>query len=312
LDARVRDAALAFLSSLSGGQVAAAHHDPDDPLRRVWQYTPGPRHGLALEDMDDAQRSAALALLDSALSASGAATAHGVIALEWVLRALEEEAGRPGAERRNPGHYWFNVYGDPAGTEPWGWQAGGHHLCVHVTCLGDAVASTPLFLGANPARVPHGPREGERLLGAEEELARSFLVGLPGELRERAVVADQAPSDILTGNADRADLAAVPAGIAWSDLDPARRGELEDLLEVYLGRFRVRPAVEPTELTFSWAGSAEPGEGHYYALRAGSFLVEYDNTQNDANHVHTVVRDARRDWGDDLLVRHYRDAHRQL
>jgi Protein of unknown function (DUF3500) len=44
-------------------------------------------------------------------------------------------------------------------------------------------------------------------------------------------------------------------------------------------------------------------------VRAGDLLLEYDNTQNDANHVHTVWRDRRRDWGEDLLAAHYHRAH---
>jgi hypothetical protein len=67
--------------------------------------------------------------------------------------------------------------------------------------------------------------------------------------------------------------------------------------------------VHPEEATFAWLGSTQPRDPHYYAVRAGSVLVELDNTQDGANHVHTVLRDVRRDWGEDLLAEHYRRSH---
>ncbi|WP_308249378.1 DUF3500 domain-containing protein [Nocardioides jiangsuensis] len=305
----MREAAESFLSVLSDGQRDVATYPFDGAERTTWAYTPGPRGGLALADMDAPQRAAALALLEAGLSAGGARTARAVMGLEPVLRALEEAAGRPGYERRDPEHYWFSVFGDPSRTGPWGWRVGGHHVCVHVNAVGDAAATVPLFLGANPARVPDGPQRGLRVLAAEEDRARDLLAALGADERTAALVSPDAPPDIRTGNAVRADIAAVPTGVSWGDLGSAGRAALERLLDVYLGRFRVPPEVDVPALTFAWAGSTTPGEGHYYALRSGTFLVEYDNTQDGANHVHTVVRDVRRDWAVDLLAAHYRTAH---
>jgi hypothetical protein len=60
---------------------------------------------------------------------------------------------------------------------------------------------------------------------------------------------------------------------------------------------------------FAWAGFKEPGKPHYYRLHGPSFFVEYDNTQNNANHIHTVWRDIQDDWGEDLLKQHYKRSH---
>lgn len=307
---RMRAEAQAFLDCLYDEQRDAATYHFTDNERFRWQYTPGPRNGLSLKGMEPAQRERALSLVDAGLSAGGAETVRGIMALEPVLRRLEETQGRPGSERRDPEHYWFSVFGDPASADAWAWRLGGHHLCLHFTVVGEEVAVTPLFFGANPARVPDGPQRGLRLLAAEEDVARALVRGLDEEQRATAVVSPEAPSDILTGNAVRAQVAAAPTGVAYSTLRPDQQRLMVDLLEVYLGRVRERPPVSPERLTFAWAGSTEPGEGHYYALRGEHFLVEYDNTQNGANHVHTVWRDARRDWGEDLLAGHYRDAHR--
>lgn len=305
----MRTEAEAFLGCLASGQRHAATYALADEERYRWEYTPGPRGGLCLADMTAEQRELAMRLLDAGLSETGAETTRGIIALEPVLRLLEQRAGRPGYERRDPGHYWFSVFGDPGG-DAWAWRVGGHHLCLHFTVVGEQVAVTPLFFGANPARVPEGPRAGMRPLAAEEDLARALVRGLDEGQRAQAVVSEEPPADILTGNAVRAEVAAVPTGIGFSALGPDQRRLLTELARVYLGRVRRPPPVSLERLSFAWAGATEPGRGHYYALRAGDLLVEYDNTQNGANHVHTVVRDLRRDWGEDLLAAHYRAAHR--
>jgi hypothetical protein len=298
-----------FLDSLYDEQRAAATYDLADGERHRWQYTPGPRSGLSIAAMEPQQRDHAMGLVDAGLSARGAETARGIMALERVLRALEERSGRRGYERRDPELYWFSLFGSPS-DDAWAWRVGGHHVCLHFTVVGHDVAVTPLFLGANPARVPDGPQEGLRLLAAEEDLARDLVRGLDDDQRATAVVSADAPSDILTRNAVRAEIAAVPSGIGHPALRADQQQLMSRLLEVYLGRVRHRPPVSLEQLTFAWAGSIQPGQGHYYALRGEQFLIEYDNTQNGANHVHTVMRDLDRDWGEDLLAAHYRAAHR--
>ena len=190
---------------------------------------------------------------------------------------------------------------------------------VHVTLADDQViGSTPSFLGANPAVVPSGPQAGFRALGGEETLARTLLAGLTPDERRVAIVDDQAPADILTEHAARADVRSVPIGIAYRDMAPTARADLERLIRHYVDRARPEVAAGEwerivatglDEISFAWAGPDEPGHGHYYAIRGRRFLVEYDNTQNGANHIHAVWRDLDNDWGEDLLARHYATAH---
>jgi hypothetical protein len=278
----------------------------ESPERTRWTYTPGSRPGLALRELGEPTRAAALELLRSALSPAGFASARAVMALEAVLRQLEERAGVPGSGQRHPSHYWFAVFGDPEGEGPWGWRVGGHHLNVHVTVVDGAQVVLPLFLGANPATAP----DGSRSLGEAEDLGRELLVSLDDRQRGRAVLCDEAPSDILTGDATRAELTAVPVGVAFADLAPASQARLAALLDWYAGRADPPATVRTEEATFAWLGSTLPGEPHYYAVRAGRLLVELDNTQDGANHVHTVLRDVDRDWGEDLLSSHYQRSHR--
>ncbi len=300
------EAAAALTDLVPDDQRRALALSWDSPQRVRWQYTPGTRPGLALADMDQVQRDAALALLRTGLSERGFASAWAVMALESVLHDLERSRRRRGYERRHPLHYWFAVFGDPEGSRPWGWRVGGHHVCVHATVVGSSSVVLPLFLGANPAVAP----DGSRALPEEEDLARELVVSLDEAQRARAVLSGEPPSDILTGNATRADLSAVPSGIAYAELDTGQQARLAALLDWYAGRSDPAALVVPEEATFAWLGGTDPGEPHYYALRAGSLLVELDNTQDGANHVHTVVRDVRRDWGEDLLAAHYADEHR--
>jgi hypothetical protein len=300
----MRELAQRWLALLGDHQRAVASYSFDDAERFRWQYTPGPRGGLFLDAMTAEQADAAMALLESGLSAGAFAKARGIMALEPVLRSIERWMGRRGWERRETGHYWFSVFGSPD-DEAWAWRVGGHHLCVHVTVVGSAVASLPLFLGANPATAP----DGSRVLGEEEDLGYALLGSLSPDQRAVAVVSEQAPPDILTGNEVRASLAAVPTGISYDDLTAGQRDHLSRLVGAYTGRPAGVVPVALGSASFAWLGSTRPGEGHYYAVRADDLLIELDNTQDGANHVHTVVRDVERDWGEDLLAAHYRSSH---
>ena len=312
-------AARAWLGGLDATQRAAAVFPFDTNERFVWAYTPGTREGLALRDMRTGQRAAANRIVQASLSERTAGEVASVIALETVLGALERDGGRGGWTRRDPELYWFAVFGEPDVRAPWSWRVGGHHVAVNVTLAdGQVIGSTPSFLGANPAVVPTGSQAGFRALAGEEALARTLLAGLTPDERRVAIVNDRAPADILTEHAARADVRSIPIGIAYRDLALTARADLERLIRHYVDRARPEVATGEWEriataglddVTFAWAGPEEPGHGHYYAIRGPRFLVEYDNTQNGANHIHAVWRDLDNDWGEDLLATHYATAH---
>jgi hypothetical protein len=312
-------AVLAWLDSLDQPQRARATFSFEDDERYVWAYTPGTRQGLALGDMRPDQRDGAMAIVASALSSRAAGEVGAIMALETILGGLERADGRAGWIRRDPELYWFAVFGTPGAMSPWSWRVGGHHVAVHVTVLGDRViGATPSFLGANPAVVPSGPAAGTRTLTGEETLARALLSALTAAERRAAVIDGVAPADILTGIGRHADLRSVPIGIRHANLGPQRQAALERLIRHYVGRARDEVATASWErilaaglgdAMFAWAGSDAPGRGHYYAVRGPTFVIEYDNTQNGANHIHAVWRDLGADWGEDLLLAHRTAAH---
>ena len=316
---RMAEAATTLLAALSPTERAAACFPFAGDERYHWHYTPGPRNGLRLKDMVPAQRAAATALFDAALSLRGAHQARQIIAHEIILREAERLTGESIGADRDPELYYFSVFGDPAGAEPWAWRANGHHLALHFTVVdGDVVAPTPLFFGANPAEVRHGAAVGQRILAEEEDLARALLASLEPAHKAVAVVGPASPGDILTRNERIADPGAIPRGIRFALLGGEQRAQMVTLIRHYCGRAahdlsdnawaRIE-AAGLDALTFAWAGGEARGEAHYYAITGPTFLIEYDNSQNDANHVHTVWRDLTNDWDLDVLAHHYAVEH---
>ena len=300
-----------FLASLDEGQRAKAQFALADAERLNWHFIPRERKGISFKEMTQAQRAKAHELLRQGLSAGGLAKTTSIIELENVLR---EMGGNPNV--RDPELYFFSVFGKPSEREPWGWRFEGHHLSLNYTFAnGDVVATAPAFMGANPAEVRSGSKQGLRALAPEEDLARALVVSLTQAQRSVAIISAEAPRDIVTmNNLDISPL--TPAGIAIAQLDGSQREKLVRVIDEYLDRMQGAIARERrvrlqrsdiNQITFAWAGSIERGAPHYYRIQGPTFLIEYDNTQNNANHVHSVWRDFNRDFGRDILREHYRE-----
>ena len=306
----------------------------DDPARTEWAYRPTANPGASFGGFDAEQRVALFALLGTGLSLAGLARVSAVMALEPVLDHLEGSSRKP---VRDLGRYSFAVWGEPGDEGAWAWRFEGHHVSVHVTVLhGEVVGTTPFFLGANPALVEAGGHVVTRPCGAEEDAARALLGALDADQRQAAILHPEAPPDIVLGNlpavpdtaepdtdddrrhALRFDLDA-PRGIAAAALDWRQRRSLAELVDVYLDRLapelaalerrRFDAAGGVSGLWFAWAGSERPKEPHYYRLQGPSMVIEYDDAQDGANHVHAVWRDPARDFGHDPLRAHLERDH---
>jgi len=191
-------------------------------------------------------------------------------------------------------------------------------LMESITVVAEAhLACVPLFFGANPAEVRHGQEKGLRILSVEEDLARGLLGQLTPDQRRVAIVDPQAPDDILTKNYRAIQPGMAPQGLAFGDMAQASREQLVRLIRHYVDRSAGEMAANAWRdiehagldpVTFAWAGPQEPGHGHYYAVVGSTFLIEYDNTQDGANHVHSVWRDFTNDFGGDVLAEHYAES----
>jgi len=306
-------AAEALLAGLTPEQRAEVRFELGDGERSNFHFIPRERRGVPLKAMSQPQRALARALLETGLSRRGVETADTIMSLEQVLFDMGHNP-----RARDPERYYFSVFGEPGSERPWGWRMEGHHLSLNFTVVeGAPVAWAPAFFGANPAHVRSGPRAGVRALASEEDLARALVSSMSAEQRAVAIVAAEAPAEMITEARERVEPLS-PPGIRYPELRAAQRGQLEELLGLYLSRMAPelaagrRAAIEDAGLesvTFGWAGVLEVGGPHYYRIQGPSFLVEYDNTQDGANHVHTVWRDFAGDFGRDLLREHYREAH---
>ena len=304
------EAAHNFLAALSPEQKSKATFDFKDDERKNWHFIPKTRKGLPFKELSPAQNRLAYALLGSGMSQRGFMKATTIMSLEQIL--LELEAGR--GPTRDPELYFISIFGKPGTTDTWGWRVEGHHLAVNMTLAGGKeISATPSFFGSNPAEIKEGPRKGLRVLAGEEDLARQLVKSLNDEQKKTAIYTNVAPKDIITG-AERKIKALEQTGLSAAKMTAPQKEMLQALIKEYVYRYRpevadadlkkIRDAGVP-KIYFAWAGGLERGEGHYYRAQGPTFLMEYDNTQNNNNHIHAVWRDFENDFGEDLLRKHY-------
>ena len=310
--AKMRESVERFVAALPEKSRAQAMRPFEDRDRLDWHYIPRSRNGIALKELDPAGREAVHGLLRSALSASGYRKAVNIIELELVLREIETFGWM-----RDPERYHVTVYGVPDRARRWGWRFEGHHLSLNFTLAGDKMAvDTPSFFGANPATVAGGPKKGLRALSEEHDAGWALLESLGEAQRREAVFEARTYGDIVTGNRDKVEPLDA-AGISAAKLDERQRALLWKLVETYARNFE--PGLAEARLArakqggveairFGWAGSIARGKPHYYRVQGPLFLIEYDASQNDGNHIHTVWRDFTGDFGRDLLREHYAAA----
>ena len=308
-------AAKSFLDALTPDQRKQATFDFDTSERLHWNFIPDetfPRNGLPLKAMTEPQRKLAHALLRTGLSERGYMTYTQIIALEEILKATED-----GRMARDRDAYRFSVFGTPSNQGAWGWRVEGHHVSLHFDVVnGSAVSSTPSFAGSNPAEVRDGPRKGQRTLAMLEDSARTLVTALDATERATAVINTVAPNEILTTNKLEIDPLS-PVGLKASGMTPAHRELLMKVLDSYAGLMAPDIAADRVakiqkagveNVAFAWAGPLERGQKHYYRVQGPTFLIEFDNTQNDGNHVHSVWRDFKGDFGRDLLREHLKSS----
>ncbi len=306
-------AAQHFLASFTPEQRAKATFAFQEDERLNWHYIPKERKGIPLLEMTMAQKALAHALLSAGLSQQGYIKAVTIMSLDDVLRVMENDDGN----RRNPEKYYFTVFGEPSDTGTWGFRVEGHHLSQNFTVVNGKVADTPSFFGANPAEVREGPRKGLRTLAAEEDLGRDLMESLTPEEKKVAIVTPDAYKDILTEASRKAALEGQPSGLSAAKMSKKQFDLLQTLIASYaqnvpeqLAQARMEQLKKAgTNVFFAWAGVEQRGGPHYYRIQTPTFLIEYDNTQNNANHIHSVWRDFNGDFGLDLLAMHYQASH---
>ena len=302
-------AASQFLSSLDRTQLRDAVKQTDDDYRTRWRYTPAQRQGVSWKTMTKGQKLNATALLKSVLSDGGMMKASQVRDLEQVLADAERNPTRRDSEQ-----YFFTFFGTPSKTDEWAWRYEGHHVSLSFSYKGSKlIGSTPQFFGSNPAEVKSGPKKGLRMLSKEQDMALAFVNSLDKDRKAKAVISGTAPRDIFTGESRTAQRQS-DDGLRYGDMTGAQQKALQRLISIHAEAQRWEEAarrmgqiaaVGHEGIVFAWMGGTKAGEGHYYRIQGLTFLIEYDNIQNNANHVHAVWRDFESDFGRDVLAEHY-------
>ncbi len=307
-------AAKELLRTLTPEQKAKIQFKFEDEERFTWDFRPVPRKGLPVREMQAFQKPLAHALLSASLSQRGYIKAATIMSIEDVLRIVEKDDG----ERRNPEKYFFSIFGEPSETGSWALRVDGHHLSVNFTVVNGKVVAAPTFFGSNPHEVRAvEARKGLRVLSREEDLGRELVTSLSDDQRKIAIVNEKAPNDIITDNKKTAVLKDQPLGLPASKLNAKQKAILDEIVGEYANNVPPDLASERLDLYkkmsgqihFAWAGGINKGDLHYYRIQTPTFLIEYDNTQNQGNHVHSVYRDFKADFGLDLLSMHNAQSH---
>ncbi|MCW3116933.1 MAG: hypothetical protein JWM28_1015 [Chitinophagaceae bacterium] len=308
-----------FIKLLDKKQKAKAMYSFDSSERYNWHFVPlDDRKGIEMNSLDEKQKAAAIQLFKTGLSEEGYAKATAIMQLELVLKVLEKHADSD--HFRDPGKYFITIFGLPSSTGIWGWRLEGHHISFNFSADSNKLVSgTPGFFGSNPAIVLSGPQKGTQVLKKEEEIAFELLHSLTAEQLQKTSVDTVAPAEIITF-ASRKAIIENPRGLSYTAMTEKQQQIFMQLLSVYIHRYtklfaddmmKEIAAAGMDQLLFAWAGSHEkiPGHPNYYRIQGPTIIIEYDNSQNNANHVHTVVRDLKRDFGGDELLEHYKKGH---
>ncbi|MBM1106450.1 DUF3500 domain-containing protein [Aurantibacter crassamenti] len=313
--------ATTFLESLSDDLRSKASFSLDDEERYNMKYVPISRKGPRFHDFNETQKAAAIDLLKSSLSEEGYRKSKDIMSLEKVLRIIEDDDndimpdGRP---RRDPLNYHFLIFGDPASGTPWGWKFEGHHLSLNFTSTdGKITSATPIFFGTNPGLIKITGHKEKEVLKKETALSFKLVNSLSSAQLKKAKFADIAPEEIITTTIRKVENFE-QKGIFYNDFTADQKDTFNELLDLYMNNYEknfseeYRAKIKKAgieNLSFSWAGSLEPGTPNYWCIQGPVLIIEYDNTQTDSNHVHTVVRDPTNDYGEDTLKKHYEKGH---
>ena len=307
--------AIDFIHSLNAGQKKKLLIPFYNLSGHNWHFIPASQSnpdGVAMKDLDATQKQKLQTLLQAYLSSKGYTRTKNIMDLEYILKELN-----PTQTSRIPENYFVAIYGTPHKDSAWGWSFQGHHVVLNFTVVKNKIAFAPFFFGSNPAEIKEGPKKGTSVIKEEEDIAFDLVNTFSKEQLQKAIIQLKAFEEIVTVNATK--VAPLPeAGISVKELTVGQKIILNKLIAVYLSsmpnelaaiRLKKIKREDLNAIHFGWAGATKKGEGHYYRIQGKTFLVEFDNTQNNANHIHTVWRDFNGDFGRDLLNEHYKTAH---
>lgn len=314
-------AATAFVKLLTVQQQLKTQYQFDTSERFRFNYIPmEDRKGISINELSPIQKTALLNLLKTCITEQTVDKITAIMQLDMVLKALENR--KADDHYRDTGKYFVTIFGVPNNRTIWGWRFEGHHVSFNFSIKNnELVAGTPGFLGCNPGIVQAGPQKDKAVLKQETSMGFALLHALNVTEFKQALIDSIAPNEIIT-KANRQAIIDHPAGVKFNQLIPEHQQMLLQLVQLYLHRYsKPFAAIMYKEikdsgldnLWFTWAGYTESiiGRPYYYRIQGPTIIIEYDNSQNNANHIHTVIRDLKNDFGGDLLLEHYKNDHQK-
>lgn len=286
-------AANRFLGTLDDARREKASFSFDDPERLNWHWIPRPRQGLSIKEMAPDQRAVAFGLIQTGLSTEGMIKVSTLMSYEHILHLQENRA-----PHRDPELYYLSVFGTPGDKGEWGWRLEGHHLSLNFTLKdGQVVSATPFQLGANPASVRSGPLEGQRNLIDIETPIKELLASFDEDQRKAAVVSDVVPK--VTSKPNPPQPGPMEAkGLSTEKMKPKQRELLNQFFAAYRTNFApgvredLKKELERSkgEFHIAWHGPLDQSKPHAFRVEGPSILIDFNNEQDQANHIHTFYR----------------------
>jgi hypothetical protein len=299
---RAVEAANAFLDKLDAKQREKALFEFGSAKKPNWSNLPVTivaRNGVRLGDLTKEQRTLAMDVVAAVLSKGGF---QKVVDIVDADQQLAEGQGQRGRMMFGADNYFLALFGKPSETNPWMVQFGGHHLGINVTVIGKHFVLTPTHTGAQPSLFKRDGKE-VRPLGQEIDTAFKLVSTLDAKQRGQAVIGERPQQELLLGPG-RDGKMIEPKGVQGSALTADQQVILLDVIGAWVNI--VEPdtaaarmaAIKQTigETYFAWSGPTEKGKAAYFRVQGPTIVIEYA-PQGGTDHIHTVVRNPKDDYG---------------
>jgi Protein of unknown function (DUF3500) len=297
----------AFLKTLDATQKGLANLSFEDTSRTKWSNLPFEqvvRKGIQMKDLADSQRIIIHDILRTVLSAQGYQKWMFIIQYDEATHERLTKAAHLNAHRYGHQNYWFTIFGTPAPNKIWSWKFEGHHISLNLTYSPKGVTCTPMFVGINPALITTGAYAGNHLMFEENEFGNQLFNDLSADLKQKAIISEHPKdADVMTQTGKEAHLKD-KKGVFYTEMTPKQQLLVENIVRAWVENLNPVLAKEKmkrilarkNKLIFTWQGTRNTNDLHYYALKTDNFIIEFTNRDAGIYHYHTLWRDLSEDF----------------
>jgi hypothetical protein len=301
------NAANAVLKTLNSSQKTVANLPFQDTSRVKWSNLPfesTERKGIQLKDLTDTQRLAIHSLLRTVLSQQGYQKFLFIIQYDEGTHERLTKAKSPIAQRYGNQNYWFTIFGEPNKDKIWAWKFEGHHISLNITYSPRGVTCTPMFVGINPALVTTGPYAGSHLMFEENDFGNQLFNSLSDDLKKKAITCTlPQTADVMTQTGKEAHMKD-KKGVSFKEMTMKQQLLVENIIRAWVENLAPALAQEKmkkilahkNDLFFTWQGTNNVNDLHYYSIKTDNFIIEYTNRDQGIYHYHTMWRDLMEDF----------------